>query len=88
MAGKEAVMRQLQNDLGIKFGEVTPDGKFSLQWANCVGMCDQGPAVLVNEQVFTRVTPEKVHEIIKGCEKIYENTPDPAKKGHHNDHTK
>ena len=88
MAGKDAVRRQLENDLGIKFGEVTPDGKFSLQWANCVGMCDQGPAVLVNEQVFTQVTPEKVHEIIQACERIYENTPDSAKKGHHDDHTK
>ncbi len=88
MAGKEAIARQLQNDLGIKFGETTADGKFSLEWANCVGMCDQGPAVLVNEQVFTRVTPEKVHEIIEACERIYENAPDLSKRGHHNDHAK
>jgi [NiFe] hydrogenase diaphorase moiety large subunit len=87
MAGKDAVRRQLENDLGIKFGEVTPDGKFSLQWANCVGVCDQGPAILVNEQIFTQVTPEKVHEIIQACERVYENTPDSAKKGHPNDHT-
>lgn len=73
MVGKENVARQLENDLGIKFGESTPDGKFSLEWANCIGMCDQGPAVLVNEQVFTRVTPEKVHEILEACEKIYQN---------------
>lgn len=86
MVGKEAVARQLQNDLGIGFGESTPDGKFSLEWANCIGMCDQGPAILVNEQVFTHVTPEKVQEIIDACEKIYENTPVAAKKGHHNDH--
>ena len=43
MAGKEHVARQLVNDLGIDFGETTPDGKFSLGWANCLGMCDQGP---------------------------------------------
>jgi NADH:ubiquinone oxidoreductase subunit E len=47
MAGKEHVARQLENDLGIQFGETTPDGKFSLRWANCLGMCDQGPALLV-----------------------------------------
>lgn len=75
MVGKENVARQLENDLGIKFGESTPDGKFSLEWANCIGMCDQGPAVLINEQVFTHVTPEKVHEIIEACEKIYHNAP-------------
>jgi [NiFe] hydrogenase diaphorase moiety large subunit len=82
MAGKDAVARQLQNDLGIVFGETTPDGKFSLEWANCVGMCDQGPAILVNEQVFSRVTPEIVHEIIEACEKVYENAPTLCKKGH------
>lgn len=44
MAGKDQVARQLENDLGIRFGETTPDNKFTLQWANCLGMCDQGPA--------------------------------------------
>ncbi len=81
MAGKDAVARQLQNDLGITFGETTPDGKFSLEWANCLGVCDQGPGILVNEQVFSNVTPEKVHEIIEACEKIYENAPQVARRG-------
>jgi NADH-quinone oxidoreductase E subunit len=67
MAGKDRVARQLENDLGVPFGETTGDGMFSLEWANCLGMCDQGPALLVNEQVFARVTPEKVQEIIEGC---------------------
>ena len=57
MAGKEHVAQQLRNDLQIDFGQTTPDGKFSLGWANCLGMCDQGPAMLVNERIFTRVTP-------------------------------
>ena len=30
-------------------------------------MCDQGPALLVNDEVHTRVTPEKVHEIVAAC---------------------
>jgi NADH:ubiquinone oxidoreductase subunit E len=71
MAGKAAVARQLKNDLGIKFGETTPDGRFTLEWANCIGMCDQGPAMLVNDQVFTHVTPEKVHCILAACEKAF-----------------
>ena len=54
MAGKEHVARQLENDLGIDFGETTPDGKFSLGWANCLGMCDQGPALLVNDDLHPR----------------------------------
>ncbi|MFW6170218.1 MAG: NAD(P)H-dependent oxidoreductase subunit E [Planctomycetota bacterium] len=71
MAGKDSVARQLRNDLGIAFGQTTPDGRFTLEWANCIGMCDQGPAMLVNEQVFTRVTPEKVHDILLACEKAF-----------------
>jgi [NiFe] hydrogenase diaphorase moiety large subunit len=71
MAGKERVARQLENDLGIKFGETTPDGKFTLEWANCLGMCDQGPALLVNEQVFTKVTPEQVHDILDECRRTF-----------------
>ncbi len=65
--GKEQVARQLQQDLGIDFGETTDDGTFSLEWANCMGMCDQGPALLVNEEVYARLTPEKAHEIVRDC---------------------
>ena len=64
LEGKERVAEQLQHDLGIGFGETTPDQLFSLEWANCMGMCDQGPAMLVNETVYTQLTPEKVHDII------------------------
>ena len=67
MAGKDRVQRQLENDLGIMFGQTTADGKFTLEWANCMGLCDQGPAMLVNDKLYTRVTPERVHEILEEC---------------------
>ncbi len=63
-AGKTAVAEALRGALGIDFGATTDDGVFTLEWASCVGMCDQGPALLVNDKVFTRVTPEKVAEIV------------------------
>lgn len=71
MAGKDRVARQLQNDLGIGFGETTADGKFTLEYANCIGMCDQGPALLVNDLVYTMVTPEMVDQIIESCRKVF-----------------
>ena len=71
MQGKERVKRQLENDLGIRFGETTPDGSFTLEWANCMGMCDQGPALLVNDRIYTQVTPEKVHEILGECRRVF-----------------
>lgn len=71
MRDKDRLARQLENDLGIPFGETTPDGRFTLEWANCIGMCDQGPALLVNDHVFTRVTPDKVHDILEGCRQAF-----------------
>jgi [NiFe] hydrogenase diaphorase moiety large subunit len=63
-AGKTAVAEALRTALGIEFGATTDDGVFTLEWASCVGMCDQGPAMLVNDKVLTRVTPAKVAEIV------------------------
>ncbi|HAU36755.1 MAG TPA: NADH-quinone oxidoreductase subunit NuoE [Phycisphaerales bacterium] len=71
MQGKARVAKQLENDLGVLFGQTTADGLFTLEWANCLGMCDQGPALLVNDQVFTQVTPDKVHDIIEGCRRSF-----------------
>jgi [NiFe] hydrogenase diaphorase moiety large subunit len=71
MAQKCRVARQLENDLGISFGETTRDGKFTLEWTNCLGMCDQGPALLVNDAMFTRVTPTMIHGIIEDCRKTF-----------------
>jgi NADH:ubiquinone oxidoreductase subunit E len=73
MAGKDPLARQLETDLGITFGETTRDGVFTLEWANCIGMCDQGPALLVNERVYTQVTPSRVHEILDDCRAIFGN---------------
>ncbi|MBN2055866.1 NADH-quinone oxidoreductase subunit NuoE [bacterium] len=71
MKGTQYVARQLENDLGISFGETTGDSRFSLEWVNCLGMCDQGPAMLVNDKVYTHVTPEAVHEIIEECRSVF-----------------
>ena len=67
MAGKDRVAAQLENELGIQFGETTGDGMFTLEWANCIGLCDQGPALLVNDSLWTKVTPQRVLEIIDQC---------------------
>ncbi len=72
LAGKEEIARQLARDLGIDFGEMSTDGAFSLEWANCMGMCDQGPAMLVNEDIYTKLTPNRVHTIVQD----YKNRPE------------
>ena len=82
MLGKDNVARQLENDLGIDFGQTTDDGVFTLDWASCLGMCDKGPAMLVNEQIFTHVTPEKVHDILNSCRKVFTSHMNQVKEGH------
>ena len=67
MQGKDRIVRQMENELGIKMGETTPDGMFTLEYANCLGMCDQGPAMLINDKIYTHVTADKVADIIKDC---------------------
>jgi NADH:ubiquinone oxidoreductase subunit E len=71
MLNKDQVARQLEQELGISFGETTPDGHFTLEWTNCIGMCDMGPAMMVNNQIFTKVTPTRVHEILEICRRIW-----------------
>jgi len=67
MKGKEMVADQLMNELGIEFGETTPDGKFSLEYCNCLGMCDQGPAILIEDLLIPKVEVHQIPEIIESC---------------------
>lgn len=59
MKGKDSIVSALEDALGIKMGETTPDRKFSLLEANCIGWCHKGPAMLINDKVYTELTPEK-----------------------------
>ncbi len=66
MAGKEEVEKAIKRELKIsKAGETTKDKKITLEHTNCLGMCDQGPAMMVNDKIYTKLTPEKAVEIIK-----------------------
>lgn len=64
LAGKEKVEEAVQRELGICFGETSPDNKIKLEYTNCIGMCDQGPAMIINDRVFTKLNPEKACEIL------------------------
>ncbi len=64
-AGKRNVARQLENELGVPFGGTTPDRVFTLEYTNCLGMCDMGPALMVNSDIYTRVQPDMVSDIIE-----------------------
>jgi NADH:ubiquinone oxidoreductase subunit E len=63
---KDKVQRALESELGIKMGETTPDAKYSLDYANCMGMCDQGPSMMVNDDLYAGLTPSKAVDIVRG----------------------
>jgi [NiFe] hydrogenase diaphorase moiety large subunit len=65
MQGKDAVARQLCNEIGIQFGETTSDGQITLEWGSCMGMCDQGPTMLINHRLYSRVSPENLSSILE-----------------------
>ncbi len=64
MAGKMEVEKAVQRELGISFGETTKDNRITLEHTNCLGMCDEGPAMLVNEKIYTQLDPEKAVKIL------------------------
>jgi NADH:ubiquinone oxidoreductase subunit E len=58
------VVTALIEELGVSFGETTRDGVFTLEQTNCIGLCDQGPAMLVNDNVHVRLTEASVRAIL------------------------
>ena len=64
MKGKNQVLLAIEDMLKIKVGETTLDGTFPLLQTNCLGFCHKAPAMLINNDVFTDLTPEKVREVL------------------------
>lgn len=64
MQGSNQVLLAIQDMLKISIGETTADGMFSLLQTNCLGFCHKAPAMLINNEVYTELTPEKVREIL------------------------
>ncbi|MHA7776633.1 NAD(P)H-dependent oxidoreductase subunit E [Roseibium sp. M-1] len=57
-SGLEEVTGVFEKVLGIKIGQTSADGAFSLEVTPCIGMCDQAPAAMINDIVLTRLTPK------------------------------
>jgi len=63
--GSGDVYAKIEEILGIKGGECTPDGKFSLDACRCVGACGLAPVMMVNDEVFGRLKPDDVKGILE-----------------------
>ena len=64
MKGKSQVVFAIQDMLKVNVGETTADGRFSLLETNCLGLCHKAPAMLINHEMYTDLTPERVREIL------------------------
>jgi NADH-quinone oxidoreductase E subunit len=66
--GEGKITEYVCNKLGIKPGETTPDGKFSLSLVECLGSCGTAPMFQINFAYHENLTPEKVDQILEGLE--------------------
>ena len=61
----EQLRESLCRQLGIQFGETTPDGRFTLLPIVCLGACDRAPVLMVDDDLHTDVSPDRVHNILE-----------------------
>ncbi|MCR5685563.1 MAG: NADH-quinone oxidoreductase subunit NuoE [Lachnospiraceae bacterium] len=62
--GSGEVLEKIKSILNIDSGQCTADGKFSLDACRCVGACGLAPVMMINDDVYGRLTPDKVQEIL------------------------
>ena len=62
--GSRSLENYARKKLGVDFHETTADGRFSLEPVYCLGNCACSPAVMVDETVYGRVTPQRLDEIL------------------------
>ncbi len=63
--GLNPLFDAVKERLGIAYGETTPDNRFTLLPASCLGACDRAPAMLVDEDLYGPVDPDGIEEILK-----------------------
>lgn len=63
--GYEHIGKYLSERLGIGLGQTTPDGLFTLLPTACLGACDKAPAMMIDDELYGDLTPEKVEEVLK-----------------------
>ena len=64
LRGAEDVVRHLEERLGIKMGETTPDGRFTLKEVECLAACGGAPMFQIGKRYYENLTPEKIDAIL------------------------
>jgi NADH-quinone oxidoreductase E subunit len=64
LLGSEKVLAYLENKLGLKPGQTTPDGKFTLSTVECLGACERSPCLMVNERTYGDLDADKLEALL------------------------
>jgi NADH-quinone oxidoreductase subunit E len=62
--GGRQLWKALQKELNLKVNETTPDGKWTLLTTSCLGICGVGPVMMVDEDIYGKVIPEQLPDIL------------------------
>jgi NADH:ubiquinone oxidoreductase subunit E len=64
VVGGRLVWQALHDQLKVKPGETTPDGRFTLLTTSCIGVCSVGPVVVIDDDVHGNVEPEQIADLL------------------------
>lgn len=67
--GSQRIEQSITEELGISDGETTEDGLFTLKDVACLGCCSLSPVMMINDETYGRLTPEKTKEILRNLRK-------------------
>jgi NADH-quinone oxidoreductase subunit E len=68
VGGTPQLIEKAKQVLGVGPGKTTPDGNITLEICRCVGACSQAPVVVVDEQLYGRMKPNKFPQIVRSCQ--------------------
>ncbi len=63
--GAKAIVEEIERNLNVKAGGTTDDGEYTLETVNCVGACALGPIILIDDEYYGQMTPQKVQKLLK-----------------------
>jgi len=66
MNGAENILAHVEKKLGVRPGQTTPDGRFTLSTAECLGSCGTAPMMMVNDSYHENLTTARVDELLEG----------------------
>jgi len=70
LRGGYETLHKLEQRLGVKAGQTTPDGEFTLIEEECLAACADAPAMICGERYFLNLTPDKVDAALAECRKL------------------